>query len=226
MRVLVLEDDLALARGIVRALEDIGLAVDHVANGGSAVEIALGEPYCLIILDLILPVRSGFEILQSIRRRGSAVPIMILTVRSAIEDRVTGLNLGADDYLVKPFALPEFEARVRALIRRAQGAPFPTLTTGCLTWDRTAATIQMHGQRLSLRRREHAVLVALMTHAGKVITKERLLAEVFGFEDPVAPNALELYVARVRKHLEPDGPRIQTIRGVGYLLDVRDRCEQ
>jgi DNA-binding response OmpR family regulator len=220
MRALIIEDDVALARGLAQSLRDMGFAVDHHRTGRGAAEVALSEPYSLIVLDLILPIVSGFDVLQSVRQRGSLAPIMILTVRHAVRDRVKGLNLGADDYLTKPFDLAEFEARVRALVRRSQGAPFPALKCGPLTWDRSALTVRMEGNLLDLRRREQAVLISLMTHAGKVVPKGRLMAEVFGFEEEVAPNALELYIARLRKKLGCNGPKIITIPGVGYLLET------
>jgi DNA-binding response OmpR family regulator len=221
MRVLLVEDDVALARGLVAALKLAGLAVDHEADGTEAARLALAEPYSLVVLDLGLPGLSGFEVLRQIRGAGSAVPVMILTARDAISDRVKGLDLGADDYLLKPFDLEEFEARVRALIRRGQGSPSPVLTCGRLVLDRSSGTVSLNGNPLPLRRRELAVLTALLTRAGKVVPKERLTAEIFGFDEPVAPNALELYVARLRRKLEPDGPEIRTIRGLGYLLEAR-----
>lgn len=218
MRVLVVEDDAALARGLVTTLRLAGLTADHEGDGEHAADLALSEPYSLIVLDLGLPGLSGFGVLQRIRAAGSAVPIMILTARQAVTDRVHGLDLGADDYLTKPFAMSEFKARVRALIRRGQGIPAPVLQCGCLTLDRSTSTVTLDGRELALRRRELAVLTALMTQSGKVVSKDRLSAEIFGFDDAVAPNALELYVGRLRKKLQPGGPEIRTIRGLGYLL--------
>ncbi|KQS71110.1 MULTISPECIES: response regulator [Methylobacterium] len=218
MRVLVVEDDAALARGLVAALRHGGYAVDHEADGADAVQLALSEPYSLIVLDLGLPGLPGFEVLKAVRAAGSTVPVMILTARDAISDRVRGLDLGADDYLLKPFDLAEFEARVRALVRRGQAVPNPVLRCGALELDRAAGTVTLGGAPVALRRRELAVLTILMTRAGKPVPKERLSAEIFGFDEAVAPNALELYVARLRKKLQPDGPEIRTIRGLGYLL--------
>lgn len=220
MRVLIVEDDVPLARGLAQSLRDLGFAVDHHRTGLGAAEVALSEPYSLIVLDVILPKVSGFDILRSIRQHGSLAPILILTVQHSIQDRVKGLNLGADDYLVKPFDLAEFEARVQALVRRSQGAPFPVLKCGPLAWDRSAITVRLDGELLPLRRREQAVLIALMTRAGKVVPKTRLIAEVFGSEEEVAPNALELYIARLRKKFGCEGPKIVTVPGVGYLLEV------
>jgi DNA-binding response OmpR family regulator len=221
MRVLVIEDDAALARGLVAALKLSGLAVDHAADGAEAAQLALQEPYGLVVLDLGLPGLSGFEVLRRIRAAGATVPVMILTARDAVADRVKGLDLGADDYLLKPFELAEFEARARALIRRGQGRPNPVLSCGALVLDRSTGTVSLDGVPLALRRRELAVLTALMARAGKVVPKERLSAEIFGFDEAVAPNALELYVARLRRKLAPSGPEIRTIRGLGYLLDAK-----
>ena len=220
MRVLVVEDDSALARGLVAALKLSGLTVDHEADASNAARLATEEPYSLVVLDLGLPGLSGFEVLRSIRAAGAEVPVMILTARDAVADRVKGLDLGADDYLLKPFDLAEFEARVRALIRRGQGSPSPVLRCGALALDRTTGTATLADEPLALRRRELAVLMALMARAGKVVPKERLAAEVFGFDEAVAPNALELYIARLRKKLTPGGPEIRTIRGLGYLLET------
>lgn len=218
MRVLVVEDDPALARGLCAALRQGGYAVDHEADGAEAVQLALSEPYSLVVLDLGLPGLPGFEVLKAVRAAGSTVPVMVLTARDSVTDRVRGLDLGADDYLPKPFDLAEFEARVRALVRRGQAVPNPILRCGNLELDRTSGIVTLGGEPVSLRRRELAVLTILMTRAGKPVPKERLSAEVFGFDEAVAPNALELYVARLRKKLQPDGPEIRTIRGLGYLL--------
>ena len=218
MRVLVVEDDAALARGLVAALRQGGYAVDHEPDGTDAVRLATSEPYSLVVLDLGLPGLPGFEVLKAVRSAGSTVPVMVLTARDAIADRVRGLDLGADDYLLKPFDLAEFEARVRALVRRGQAVPNPVLQCGALALDRATATVTLDGVPVALRRRELAVLTVLMAKAGKPVPKERLSAEIFGFDEPVAPNALELYVARLRKKLQPNGPEIRTIRGLGYLL--------
>jgi len=220
VRILIVEDDAAMARGLAERLKLSGFAVDIESDGASAAQTALLEPYSLIILDINLPNVSGFEVLHKIRQTGSTVPVMILTARYAIDDKVSGLDLGADDYLSKPFDISEFDARVRALVRRGQGLPNPTLVCGPLAFDRAAGTITLSGRPLELRRREFAVLEVLMTRAGKLVSKDRLIAEVFGFDEPVAPNAAELYVARVRQKLGPDGPRIRTVRGLGYLLEV------
>ena len=192
--------------------------MDHVADGADAADLAMMEPYCLVILDLMLPTVPGLEIVRQIRQRGCSVPILILTVKQSVSDRVRGLDLGADDYVSKPFDLAELEARVRALIRRSEGLPNPHLTCGPVEWE-PPASFRLHGRPLLLRRRESSVLAALMTRVGKVVIKDRMVAEVFGFDDPVAPNTLELYISRLRKKLEPAGLTIRTVRGVGYLLE-------
>lgn len=193
--------------------------MDHVVDGRDAVSLALSEPYRVVVLDLGLPGMPGLDVLQRIRAAGSVVPVIILTARGAVSDRIRGLDFGADDYLPKPFDLQEFEARVRALIRRGMNQPNPVQHCGVLTLDRLGGTVTLAGQLLSFRRREYAVLDALMARVGKVVSKERLCAEVFGIETPVAPNALELYVGRLRRKLENGGPRIRTIHGLGYLLE-------
>jgi DNA-binding response OmpR family regulator len=220
VRILIVEDDAAMARGLAARLKLSGFSVDIESDGALAAQTALLEPYSLIILDVVLPNVSGLEVLHRIRQAGSTVPIMILTARYTVDDKVSGLDLGADDYLSKPFDTSEFDARVRALLRRGQGLPNPTLICGPLALDRAASTITLSGRRLELRRREFAVLEVLMTRAGKLVSKERLIAEVFSFDEPVAPNAAELYIARVRQKLGPYGPRIRTVRGLGYLLEV------
>jgi two-component system response regulator TctD len=219
LRILIVEDDAALARGLAGSLRLAGFAVDHQADGGDAAAIATSEPYALVILDLGLPGLSGFEVLRRIRARGSNVPVLILTARDAVADRVKGLDLGADDYLLKPFEPAELEARVRALVRRGLGERSPVLACGALTLDRSTGAVAVAGRPVALRRRELAVLEGLLTRAGKVVPKEKLAGEVFGFDEPVAPNAIELYVARLRRKLEPDGPQIRTIRGLGYMID-------
>ena len=219
-RVLFVEDDLPLARGVIALLRDGGYAVDHVAEGRVALDLEAREPYALVILDLGLPDVPGFEVLRALRQRGSSTPVLILTARDALRDRVNGLDAGADDYLLKPFQPVELEARVRALVRRGHGNPSPIVTLGPLRLDRSTGRVMIGERPVDLRRREMAVLNALLLHANQVVSKERLAAEVFAYDDEVAPNALELYVARLRKKLQPDGPQIRTLRGQGYLIEA------
>lgn len=218
-RVLLVEDDPALSRGLVAMLRRAGYVIDAAFDGESAIEMAHDEPYALITLDLGLPTMSGLEVLRRLRQGGDKTPVLILTAHDAIEERVKGLDLGADDYVLKPFDPAELEARLRALLRRAQGEASPLTTVGNLVVDQTRGTATVDGRLLELRRREWTVLERLIARVGKVVSKERLTSEVFGFDNPVAPNAIEVYIARLRRKLEPDGPKIRTMRGLGYILD-------
>jgi two-component system OmpR family response regulator len=217
-RILVVEDDPALSRGITALLKASGHAADCAKDGETALFMVESEPCCLIILDIGLPRMSGFEVISKLRARGCKTPILVLTARDHVTDRVKGLDLGADDYLLKPFNASELSARVRALLRRDHGDPSPVVVIGNLTIDRTHAAAEVSGRPLQLRRREWAVLDRLIAKAGEVVSKERLIAEVFSYDDAVAPNALEVHIARLRRKLEPDGPTIRTMRGLGYML--------
>ncbi|KIU26023.1 chemotaxis protein CheY [Sphingomonas melonis] len=218
-RILLVEDDAALARGIAAVLRAKGHALDVVEDGEGALAAARDEPYALILLDLGLPDMDGIDVLRRLRRERNRTPVMVLTARDAVGDRVAGLDNGADDYVLKPFDPDEMEARVRALLRRATGEASATVAIGALVLDPSRATATLAGRELALRRREWAVLERLAARPGKIVSKERLAAEVFGYDDPVGPNAVEVYVARLRRKLEPDGPAIRTMRGLGYLLD-------
>lgn len=220
MRILLVEDDAPLARSITALLRPAGHAIDHVTTGADALMVAGDEPYGLVILDVGLPDTDGFAVLDALRRRGERVPILMLTARDALDDRVRGLDLGADDYLRKPFAPEELEARVRALGRRRGGDPTPRIVAGALTIDRSQGEARVGGDVLDLRRREWAVLEALASRAGQIVPRDTLLAEVFGFDEPVGSNALEVHITRLRAKLPDGGPVIRTIRGLGYLLDA------
>jgi DNA-binding response OmpR family regulator len=221
LRILIIEDDVSLVAGLKKALAPAGIAVDHEVSGSGGLEIAPSEAYSLIVLDLALPDISGDEVLRTLRSRGSDTPILILTAQGAVTEKVKCLNLGADDYLTKPFDLYEFEARVKALARRGKGRPAPVLRCGALAFETSTSTATLHDTPLSLRRREAAVLAVLMSHPGKLVRKERLISEIFSFDEPVAPNAIELYVARLRQKLGPGAPTIRTVRGLGYLMEER-----
>ena len=218
-RILLVEDDRALARGLASLLKSAGFAVDHVIDGETAMEIANEEAFSLLILDVGLPGLSGFEVLKALRATGCTTPVLVLTARSARDDRILGLDLGADDYLLKPFDGLELLARVRALIRRGAGHPSPMIHVGNLEIDLSSGTASIGGQPLELRRREMAVLLSLATRAGKVVAKERLVSETFGYDDPVGTNAIEVYVTRLRKKLGPEGPVIRGLRGLGYMME-------
>lgn len=220
MRILIVEDDAPLARSITALLRNAGHAVDHVACGEDVAAITAEEPYALVILDVGLPDVDGFTVLERLRRRGERVPVLMLTARDALDDRVRGLDLGADDYLRKPFDPAELEARVRALGRRRLGDPMPELRVGSLVIHRSTGQVEVAGRPIDLRRRERAVLDALATRAGQIVPRDLLQSEVFGFDEPVGPNAIEVNVTRLRAKLAPDGPEIRTVRGVGYMLDA------
>jgi two-component system response regulator TctD len=218
MRLLIVEDDAALARGILKVFRNEGLAVDHVSSGQEALDIVKLEPYSAMILDLGLPDMDGLSVLKQIRQAHITVPILILTARDATSDRVNGLDRGADDYLSKPFAIEELEARVRALIRRGQGNPDPIVTLGTLKLDRATGAAYIGSELLDLTPRERAVLETLTVRVGSVVSRARLSADVFGYDDAVGPNALEVYIARLRRKLATSGLEIVTVRGLGYLL--------
>lgn len=218
MRLLIVEDDAALARGIIKVLRDDGLVIDHVTTGADALAVMKTEPYSAVILDLGLPDMDGLSVLRQTRQANITVPILILTARDGTLDRVHGLNKGADDYLSKPFAIQELEARVFALIRRGQGKPEPMLVLGTFRLDRATGAAYIGEQMLELTPRERAVLETLVTKSGSVVPKTRLTADVFGLDDAVAPNALEVHIARLRRKLENSGIEIVTVRGLGYLL--------
>jgi DNA-binding response OmpR family regulator len=221
LRILIIEDDTSLVSGLKKALVPAGIAVDHETSGLGALEVAPSEAYSLIVLDLGLPDLPGQDVLRRLRDNGCEVPILILTALGEVKDKVKCLNLGADDYLTKPFDLGEFEARVRALMRRSKGRPAPALKCGNLVFETSSAAATLSGKLLSLRRREMAVLAILMADAGKLVRKERLISEVFSFDEPVAPNAIELYIGRLRHKLGADGPKIRTVRGLGYLMEEK-----
>jgi two-component system OmpR family response regulator len=219
MRLLIVEDDPVLADGLVRSLRSSDYAVDSATDGGEADHILSTNTYDLVILDLGLPRLDGYEVLRRLRRRGSRTPVLILTALDALEDRVKGLDLGADDYLTKPFDLPELEARVRALIRRGQSGGGSLLTHGALTLDTAGRRASLDGEPLELSAREIGVLEVLMLRSGRVVNKDQLAEELYGWDEEVSANAIEVYVHRLRRKLEPAGVTIRTIRGLGYLLE-------
>jgi two-component system OmpR family response regulator len=219
MRVLIVEDDPVLADGLTRSLRGVEYAVDCVASGDQADHVLISQSYDLVILDLGLPKLDGYEVLRRLRRRGAKVPVLVLTARDALEDRVRGLDLGADDYLTKPFELPELEARVRALIRRGQAGGSSMLEHGPLTLDVGGRRAMLMGAPLDLSARELGVLEVLMMRSGRVVNKDQLAEQLYGWDEEVGPNAIEVYVHRLRRKLEPAGVSIRTIRGLGYLLE-------
>jgi len=224
MRILLVEDHVELSRWLTKALRDVHLAVESATNGADADTLLHTQDYALVILDLTLPRMDGLEVLKRLRARGSKTPVLILTARGGLNDRVQGLNLGADDYLAKPFELAELEARVKALLRRSLGNETVVLQCGALAFDTVARRFTYGGVALALTPREYAVLEALITRAGQAVSKEKLFAEVFTLDDEANLDAIEIYVHRLRKKLErTEAGRVAiiTLRGLGYLLEAQ-----
>jgi two-component system OmpR family response regulator len=218
MRILIAEDDAILADGLLRSLKQAGFAVDCVHDGVEA-DAALGAAELdLLILDIGLPRLSGLEVLRRMRVRGSKVPVLMLTALDGVHDRVRGLDAGADDYLVKPFALEELEARVRALVRRGASGAATLVKHGDLAFDQVGRVAFAGETRLELSARETALLEMLVMRAGRLVSKEQLLDHLCGWGEEVSTNAIEVYVHRLRKKLEPAGVRVHTVRGLGYCL--------
>ena len=219
MRILLAEDDGMLADAVTRALVQAAHAVDLARDGAEADRALSVNEYDLAILDVGLPVFDGFEVLRRLRDRRSPVPVMMLTVRDSIEDRVAGLDLGADDYLTKPFHLFELEARVRALIRRAHSRSSSNLLHGKLRLDVAGRRLFSDDQPIELTSREFAVLELLLLRVGRVVTKQQLVDHLYGWDDSLSSNAIEVLMQRLRKKLEASGMDIRTVRGMGYLID-------
>jgi two-component system, OmpR family, response regulator len=219
MRILIAEDDTNLAEGLTRTLRLAGYAVDCVKSGVEADGAVLSGGFDLLILDLGLPKMSGLEVLQRLRARQLKVPVLILTAMDGVRDRVRGLDLGADDYLAKPFALEELEARVRALTRRGHAGSATVLHHGDLTYDQVGRVAEIRGEKLDLSAREMALLEILLQRAGRMVSKEQLVDHLCEWGEEVSANAIEVYVHRLRRKLEAGGVKIVTVRGVGYSME-------
>jgi len=220
MRILLVEDDATLGHALREFLCDAGHAVGWLTSGAQVQTTLAAHPYDLMLLDLNLPDVGGLDILRSLRASGNAMPVLILTARDSIEERVAGLDAGADDYLVKPFALQELAARVRVFRRRSEGQSASQITVGPLLLDTVNRELCVHGERLALSVRELSVLEMLMARAGHVVTKQQIVDALSANDADFSANAVEVYVYRLRKHFEGVGVGIQTVRGFGYLLDV------
>ncbi|KXJ67740.1 two-component system response regulator [Achromobacter xylosoxidans] len=219
MRILIAEDDSILADGLSRSLRHNGYAVDAVRDGLAADSALAAQAFDLLILDLGLPQLAGLEVLRRLRARNSALPVLILTAADSIEQRVKGLDLGADDYMAKPFALSELEARVRALTRRGAGGGGTMIKHGKLLFDQTGRVAIVEDQTLDLSAREVSLLEILLTRSGRMVSKTQLVDHLCEWGEEVSTNAIEVYVHRLRKKLEPSGVKIVTVRGLGYCLE-------
>ncbi len=222
MRILIAEDDATLADGLTRSLRQAGYAVDQASDGATAdaaLSAQTAQTYDLLILDVGLPRMSGLEVLKRLRSRGAMLPVLILTAADSVEERVKGLDLGADDYMAKPFALSELEARVRALVRRGAGGGATLIRHGPLAFDQVGRIAYIHDQVVELSAREIGLLEILLARVGRLVSKEQLVDHLCGWGEEVSNNAIEVYIHRLRKKIEVDGIRIATVRGLGYCLE-------
>ena len=221
MRVLVVEDDAKIAAFITIGLKQAGFVVDQVADGAAGLALALTEPYAVVVIDLMLPQLDGLSLIEEVRRRQVNTPMLILSAKRSVDDRVKGLQTGGDDYLTKPFAFAELLARVQALIRRASGVTEPTrLKVGDLTLDLLTREVTRAGERLELQPREFALLEYLMRNAGRVISKTLILSHVWDYHFDPQTNVVDVLVSRLRSKVDKNHSEkyIQTLRGVGYVL--------
>jgi DNA-binding response OmpR family regulator len=218
MRVLIAEDDGSLAQTLRKALQEEHWAVDVAPDGDEALHLALAIPYSVIVLDLMLPGTDGWGVLERLRREGHATPVLVLTARDSVADRVRGLNLGADDYLCKPFELTELVARLRAMTRRASGHPSPTLTFGAISVDTAAQRVRRDGQPVELTAREYAILELLLRRRGTLVTRSAICEHLYAEDDEVFSNVVDVHIAALRRKLGRD--LIETRRGQGYIVDA------
>ena len=218
MRILLVEDDAVLGRVMLRSLQDAGHRVDAAATLGAARHFWQVQPYDAVLLDLNLPDGSGLDVLREARARHDRTPVLVLTARNRTEQRIAGLDAGADDYLGKPFDLAEVEARLRALVRRRHDTD-DRVQVGTLALDRRARRAWLADEPLDLPAREFEVLWELMTPPGRVLNKRQLSDKLSGFDEALAPNALEAFISRLRKKLAGSGATIRTLRGLGYVLE-------
>ncbi|MGB4812391.1 MAG: response regulator transcription factor [Methylophilaceae bacterium] len=221
MRLLLVEDDLILKDGLERAFNKSGYAVDVMTDGEGADKLLSYQDYDVIVLDCGLPKLSGFEVLKRLRARGNKTPVLLLTALEDTQNRVKGLDLGADDYLTKPFDLAELEARLRALIRRGVSGGSAKITFGELTFDTVDRQCYIQNEALPLSARELALLELLMLKTNKVVSKAKILEHLCSWDDEISENAVEVIVSRLRKKLNEFNIEVRTVRGLGYLLSMQ-----
>jgi two-component system OmpR family response regulator len=219
MRILVVEDDKKIASFIVNGLKQSGYAVDHSADGENGLIMARTISYDAAVVDIMLPKLDGLSLIQQLRAKGTRTPVLILSAKASVEDRVRGLQAGGDDYLTKPFAFSELLARIQAIIRRASQASEPTrLVAGDISMDLLAREVTCAGGRIELQPREFALLEYLMRNAGRTVTKTMILEHVFDYSFDPQTSVIDVLVHRLRSKVDPEKTRLQTIRGVGYVL--------
>jgi len=225
MRILVVEDERKVASFIRQGLEEEGHTVEVAADGASALDLMVeGPPYDLVVLDLMLPKRDGFTVLRTARARHVETPVLILTARDGVSDKVTGLDLGADDYLTKPFAFDEFLARVRALLRRGTGQRVPVLRLADLTLDPSTREVSRGSRKVTLTTREYALLEYFLRNVGRVLTRPMIAEHVWGLDFDPESNIIDVYVGYLRRKIDDDGERrlLHTVRGAGYVMRAED----
>ena len=218
MKLLLVEDNRELSSWLTKLLIQSGYAVEQAFTGEEASQFLLTQSYNAILLDLMLPGIKGQALLKQLRSKNNDVPVLIISAQDKLQDIIEHLNLGADDYLAKPFDIKELEARLRSLLRRASGKTNPVLSCGALHYDTNSKQFSCAGTMLALTPREHAVLEALIRFPGKTVAKNDLVDSLFTLEDTVSVKALEIYIVRLRKKIENSGAKIITLRGLGYML--------
>lgn len=218
MRILIVEDNASLARATARVLRDGGYTVDVVSDGIDAEAATASNSFDLVILDLSLPGMDGLDVLRSMRERADRTPVLVLTARGALDERVRGLDLGADDYILKPFEVPELEARIRVLLRRQAGLRSSTVSFEPLCLDLATSALTAHGRPIDLPNREMNILRTMLLSNGRVIPKSQIVDSLSGFDDEISDNAVEQYISRLRRKLAPHGVGIRVARGIGYYL--------
>lgn len=217
MRILVVEDEHKIANSIKRGLEQEGFAADVAYDGEMGFDLASSEDYDVVVLDLMLPKMDGMTVCKKLRQEGSNTPILILTAKGELDDKINGLNSGADDYLVKPFAFAELVARIKALSRRPKEALGTTLSLGDLVLDTVNFSVKKNGHEIVLSKKEYALLEYLLRHKGKVVTKEQIMQNVWDYESDILPNTIEVFIGYLRNKIGKDA--IKTVRGFGYKME-------